>query len=83
MSAAADVRNGFVSAFDPEAGLGMIVDGQGDRWMFHCTKIVDGSRNIAADTAVEFRIGPGGPGRWEAYSVRPVEQTDVTAPAIG
>ena len=36
---------------------------------FHCTQIVDDSRVIDVGTAVEFRVIPGGIGRWEAGEI--------------
>lgn len=62
---------GRVAEFDDHTGLGR-VDGDDGSWAFHCTTIVDGSRTIDPDTAVSFRVGPGGPGRWEAFDVSPL-----------
>lgn len=62
---------GTVAAFDARRGLGEVVDGDGRRFPFHCTQIADGSRNIVVGTAVEFTIGPGPLGRWEATALRP------------
>ena len=62
-------RSGRVESFDADTGLGHIVEDSGDRWLFHCTAIADGTRMIAANTSVSFVLGPGGPGRWEAFSV--------------
>ncbi len=62
---------GVVESFDPEAGLGVIVDGDGRPWPFHCTVIVDGSRHIEPGTEVHFERSWGGPGHWEARSVSP------------
>ena len=55
---------------------GINVDGQlslrdgddGQVWPFHCTRIADGSRTIAADTSVTFRVEPG-PTGFEAVDV--------------
>ncbi len=62
---------GVVASFDPEVGLGVIVDDDEVRWDFHCTAIADGSRRIAVGTRVHFLRTWGGPGRWEAAAVGP------------
>ncbi len=62
-------RTGRVDSFDAEVGLGHVVDDGGERWLFHCTAITDGSRTIDVGTEVRFEVGPGGPGRWEAFDL--------------
>ncbi|MEM7324883.1 MAG: hypothetical protein AAF531_17485 [Actinomycetota bacterium] len=64
-------RTGTVIEFDAEAGLGQVAAADGASWLFHCTAIADGSRAIAVDTPVTFTVAAGGPGRWEAFSLRP------------
>lgn len=44
---------GVVESFDVQRGLGSI-DAQGDKYLFHCAEIVDGSRDIAPNTQVSF-----------------------------
>ncbi len=66
------LRVGTVTAFDAEAGLGEVAAENGDRFAFHCTAIVDGSRVIDVGRRVGFLVGAGGPGRWEALQVAPV-----------
>ncbi len=67
---------GVVADFDAAAGLGTVAaHGTGRTWMFHCTTIADGTRKIEAGTEVAFVVRAGGPGRWEAFEVTPVEQT--------
>ena len=39
-------------------------------WTFHCTSLADGSRAIAVDTPVVFRVAPG-PVGFEALEVSP------------
>jgi cold shock CspA family protein len=63
--------NGFVAAFDEEAGLGTVEGEDGRRRPFHCTQITDGTRTIAAGTRVTFEVAPGRRGIWEAAAVRP------------
>lgn len=63
---------GTVAEFDADVGLGRVATEDGSSWLFHCTAIADGSRTINVDTTVTFTVGPGGPGRWEAFSLRPV-----------
>ncbi|MEM7271542.1 MAG: hypothetical protein AAF547_00555 [Actinomycetota bacterium] len=64
-------RHGRVDSFDAEVGLGQVIDDTGARWTFHCTTIADGTRRIETGAPVRFRLGPGGPGRWEAFDIRP------------
>ena len=66
---------GVVAEFDPAAGLGTVAARRtGRTWMFHCTSIADGTRTIDAGTEVAFVVRAGGPGRWEAFEVTPVER---------
>ena len=57
-------------AFDSKRGLGEIRGADDRRYPFHCTKIADGSREIAVGVAVEFNVAPGPLGRWEAVAIR-------------
>jgi CspA family cold shock protein len=50
------VRTGTVSAFDAHAGLGEVTADDATVYPFHCVEIVDGSRTIAVDTPVTFRL---------------------------
>ena len=61
----------MVASFDADAGLGTVTRDDGDSYGFHCTQIADGSRVIEVGTAVTFRVGPAGPGVWEAKELRP------------
>lgn len=61
---------GTVEAFDDHAGLGTVRDAEGAEYPFHCTQIADGSRAIEVGTKVEFHVGPGPGGRWEATELR-------------
>lgn len=60
---------GTVESYDADVGLGHVVDESGNRWMFHCTAIADGSRTIEPGSPVRFEVSSGGPGRWEAFVV--------------
>ena len=71
-------RQGTVERFDDDAGLGELSTPEGERYPFHCTAITDGSRTIEVGRTVAFVIGAGGPGRWEARSVRPLDPTTPT-----
>lgn len=62
-------RSGTVDRFDADVGLGWVVDEQGGEWLFHCTAIADGTRNIEVGAEVDFVVREGGPGRWEAFSI--------------
>lgn len=45
--------NGVVESFDAHRGLGYI-NAQGERYLFHCAEIADGTRDIAINTLVSF-----------------------------
>ena len=70
---------GRVVEFDDHRGLGVVeADAgsvperqSGDRYPFHCTAIVDGTRTIPSGARVEFDVVAGPIGRYEAASVRP------------
>jgi len=64
---------GTVTAFDVEVGLGEVATPDGARYPFHCTEVVDGSRDVPTGAVVEFVLVPGRPkGRTEAYEITPV-----------
>jgi cold shock CspA family protein len=60
---------GRVVAFDEHRGLGEVETDTGRRYPFHCTAITDGTRAIAADTVVEFRVVTGPVGTTEAADI--------------
>ncbi len=65
-------RSGVVVEFDPDRGLGTVTTSDdGVSFPFHCTVIADGTRTIDEGTEVSFVVGPGGPGRWEAFDLTP------------
>ncbi len=59
---------GLVTTFDHHRGLGSIRGDQRD-FPFHCTALLDGSREVAVGAAVAFALRPGGQGRWEATEI--------------
>jgi cold shock CspA family protein len=63
---------GTVAAFDKARGAGEITGADGATYPFHATVIIDGTRDIAVGTEVEFDVVPGHLGRWEAAAVTPV-----------
>jgi cold shock CspA family protein len=65
--------SGRVATFDEFAGRGEIEARGGLRFPFHCTAITDGSRSIAPDTVVKFRIVPGPLGALEATRITPAQ----------
>ena len=65
--------SGRVATFDDFVGRGEIEARGGMRFPFHCTSIADGSRTIAPDTAVKFRLVPGPLGALEATKITPVD----------
>jgi cold shock CspA family protein len=66
-----DPMTGTVEDFDDAAGLGTVRATDGTAYPFHCTRIADGSRTIAAGASVTFVVVPGHQGRWEAAAVSP------------
>lgn len=57
------VRRGTVERFDDHVGAGTVVDaGDGRRWWFHCTRLVDPSRSIGVGANVQFRVATGSTG---------------------
>jgi len=63
--------HGTVAAFDDHEGQGTVRDDAGAEWPFHCTAIADGTRTIAPDTPVKFRLVPGPLGALEAIAIKP------------
>jgi hypothetical protein len=63
--------SGRIAAFDDHVGRGEIEARGGMRFPFHCTAIADGTRTIALDTAVKFRLVPGPLGALEATKITP------------
>lgn len=47
------LMHGVVESFDVHRGLGYI-SAQGERYLFHCAEIADGTRDIAVNTLVSF-----------------------------
>ena len=64
------LQQGEVTTFDDQVGAGRVATASGAIWPFHCTSITGGSRTIAVDTAVSFRVAPG-PTGLEAVDVSP------------
>ena len=50
------VLSGLVTEFDSPAGLGYIDSANGNRYLFHCIAIADGSREIAVGQKVLFEL---------------------------
>lgn len=69
---------GVVVSYDSAAGIGAIVDDGGATVPFQCVGIADGSREIAAGTAVRFARLPR-LGRTEATAIEPVAIAATTA----
>ena len=62
---------GTVVEFDDPRGLGIVRTDAGVEYPFHCTGIADGTRTIAAGSAVRWRVAAGRLGRWEAVAIVP------------
>jgi len=63
------VYSGRIATFDDHVGRGEIEARGGMRFPFHCTSLADGTRTIALDTAVKFRLVPGPLGALEATKI--------------
>jgi cold shock CspA family protein len=63
--------SGRVASYDDLVGRGEIEARGGLHFPFHCSAITDGSRTIAPDTAVQFRLVAGPLGALEAVAVTP------------
>ena len=61
---------GIVAAFDSPRGLGTITGEDGVEHPFHCTALLDGTREVAEGAAVAFEVRPAGMGRWEATRIQ-------------
>jgi cold shock CspA family protein len=64
------MANATVVEFDEPRGLGVVETEAGERYRFHCTAILDGTRTIAVGTAVEVEVRNGPTGTYEATSLR-------------
>ena len=64
------IYSGRVAAFDDFVGRGQVEARGGMQFPFHCTAIADGTRTIAPDTAVKFRLVPGPLGALEAVAIK-------------
>ena len=63
---------GRVETFDDPEGYGTVTSSDPEgTWFFHCTAIADGTRTIAPDTAVKFKLRPGPLGALEATAIKP------------
>ena len=61
-------RAGVVTAFDAERGVGTVTGADGHPFVFHCTALTDGSREVEVGREVLFVVRPAH-GRLEAASV--------------
>ena len=61
----------MVTEFDEHIGLGVITDGAGREYPFHCVELADGSRTIEIGADVEFHPLPK-LGRVEAGQIAPL-----------
>ena len=65
-------QHGVVEAFDSHACLGTILGATGGDWPFHCTALVDGTREVQPGTAVVFVVVRRPGGRLEAGRISPL-----------
>jgi len=66
-------RLGTVRAFDAERGLGLVATESGAEFGFHCTAIVDGTRQVAVGSTVAFGLAAAPGGRYEAVGLTSVD----------
>jgi cold shock CspA family protein len=64
---------GRVATFDEHRGRGEVEARGGMHFPFHCTAVADGSRAIAPDTPVRFRLVIGPLGALEATAIAPAD----------
>lgn len=57
---------GIVSSYDSAAGLGEVESSSGVSYVFQCTQIANGSREVPVGAKVIFDMIVAGPGSWEA-----------------
>jgi cold shock CspA family protein len=74
-------RTGNVASFDDPAGYGVVADGEGGEWFFHCTAIADGTRTIEVGATVAFEVVAGRNGQWEAADLRVVGESPTAGAA--
>jgi cold shock CspA family protein len=60
---------GVVAAFDSPRGLGTIRAADGTEHPFHCTALLDGTREVEEGAAVTFELRPAPMGRYEATRI--------------
>lgn len=48
-------REGVVESYDSHEGLGWIA-AAGERYLFHCAELLDGTREVDAGTPVRFTV---------------------------
>jgi cold shock CspA family protein len=63
-------RHGRVVDYDARRGLGTVEDDDGRRFGFHCTRLANHDRDLAAGTPVSFRVRAGHLGAWEADALQ-------------
>lgn len=47
--------NGIVESYDSHEGLGWII-ADGQRYLFHCAELLDGTREVDLGTPVQFAV---------------------------
>ena len=62
--------DGTVAEFDEPTGIGLIVSADGQRFVFQCIEIADGTRDIDVGQAVSFRLLP----RFGAFQAGVIEK---------
>ena len=63
---------GAVIAFDSPRGLGTVRAEDGTEYPFHCTALLDGTREVDEGAVVAFEVRPAGMGRYEATSIQTI-----------
>lgn len=62
-------RRGTVEDFDEQRGTGTVRAEDGSRVPFHCTALLDGTRQVAAGTSVAFTVAAGHGGTLQAVGI--------------
>lgn len=71
---------GVIEEFDSHACLGSVIDGGDHVWPFHCTALVDGTREVEPGTQVAFVVERRPGGRLEAARITELPED---APQVG
>lgn len=73
------MSEGAVTEWDDHGGYGTITADDGAEHFFHCTQLVDGTRQTSVGERVSFDVAAGRLGRWEAVNISKIHPSESTA----